>query len=715
MWVGTSDPEGPVGHQPLMAMLRFEQVNGQLQGIETGSGREILEALFADDTGLLLRAEEENWNQAAAVIRKFEIMSGAKLNVQKSLVVPIGFEEPPGWLLRSGCKIPTEGEVWTYLGCPLGVNLTEEQTLQKVLDKITKRLNHWSGKLLSWESRVVLAKHVLQAIPSYVLMVLGLSKDGCQELTKACRKFIWGVNREGVEKKALIAWSKVCRRKEDGGLGLVKFELQGKALKLRFISKVLDGEDLDWVHLFKVLIKWKILDTTSRANEIHDSVEATLLTASRLQLKNMPIMDSLLAGWWHARKHLHFKEGARIPEGTNLETALKCLVEAGAKQGPEVKRTLAICRKIGVSRPEHFSAETLGELQNRDANDGRKVTGGRPSGPISRTTDTICRRILPLGPSEGGIQNPALWEWRRGSKKWEDWNLPTQTWRDLLEDPLDSTVKLNETWGTSWNKDRWKRWWQELWKSEIFLRDKMWFWRCMHEGLCVNKRLQKMGFGDGQCDRYLTERESVAHCILDCEKTKERWNLLSSMLSKAQPDLVPRGSLPEGMEAIFRRDGIRVTYLILLAVHSRTAWRDRCKLRFEGKHALTPLIVVIQEAMTVGKEMEAATVSINKKKSCELALAYLNLIQRQESKDRISRSFNQNRLMQPCESPIQGWVHHETTLEGSAPHEEGIQSSGDSATNLSEDRSSSRRRMSAVDNVIEELSQLGFTLSSFRP
>ncbi|KAL3702180.1 hypothetical protein R1sor_020202 [Riccia sorocarpa] len=39
-------------------------------------------------------------------------------------------------------------------------------------------------------------------------MVLGLTKDGYQELTKTCRKFIWGVNREGTDKKTLIAWIK---------------------------------------------------------------------------------------------------------------------------------------------------------------------------------------------------------------------------------------------------------------------------------------------------------------------------------------------------------------------------------------------------------------------------------------------------------------------------------------------------------------------------
>ncbi|KAL3686093.1 hypothetical protein R1sor_004115 [Riccia sorocarpa] len=47
------------------------------------------------DMGLLLDASEENWRNATTVIPKFETILGAKLNVTKSLEIPIGFQEPP--------------------------------------------------------------------------------------------------------------------------------------------------------------------------------------------------------------------------------------------------------------------------------------------------------------------------------------------------------------------------------------------------------------------------------------------------------------------------------------------------------------------------------------------------------------------------------------------------------------------------------------------
>ncbi|KAL3681068.1 hypothetical protein R1sor_024024 [Riccia sorocarpa] len=69
--------------QPLMALLREAQIQGEVHGLEVGNSRQILDALFADDTGLLLRATEENWRSATTVVQKFEVISGAKLNVSK--------------------------------------------------------------------------------------------------------------------------------------------------------------------------------------------------------------------------------------------------------------------------------------------------------------------------------------------------------------------------------------------------------------------------------------------------------------------------------------------------------------------------------------------------------------------------------------------------------------------------------------------------------
>ncbi|KAL3697666.1 hypothetical protein R1sor_011742 [Riccia sorocarpa] len=284
---------------------------------QIGNSRQILEALFADDTGILLEASEENWRKTTEVVQQFETISGAKLNVAKSLAIPIGFEEPPGWLVRTGCKIANEGEVWSYLGCPIGVNITEEQILQFMLDRLTKRLQHWTLRLLSWESRVILTRHILLALPTYVLMVVGLTREGYGELKKVCRRFVWGTNREGTDKKALVAWEKLCKRKDEGGIGLVSFDTQTKTLKLRLVSQLMSDQELDWTLTAKVIIEWKVLSVQCRREEIGDTIQEILIMGKRLSLKETPTLDRILDGWWEIRHQLFLKQEALLSTWIN--------------------------------------------------------------------------------------------------------------------------------------------------------------------------------------------------------------------------------------------------------------------------------------------------------------------------------------------------------------------------------------------------------------
>ncbi|KAL3680440.1 hypothetical protein R1sor_023396 [Riccia sorocarpa] len=57
------------------------------------------------------RATESNFYAARRVVERFENISGASLNVAKSLVVLIGLDQVPGWLFNTGCRVAANGEV----------------------------------------------------------------------------------------------------------------------------------------------------------------------------------------------------------------------------------------------------------------------------------------------------------------------------------------------------------------------------------------------------------------------------------------------------------------------------------------------------------------------------------------------------------------------------------------------------------------------------
>lgn len=39
---------------------------------------------------------------------------------------------------------------------------------------------------------IILTKSILQALPTYVMQIVSLSKSNCEKIDKACRGFLWG-------------------------------------------------------------------------------------------------------------------------------------------------------------------------------------------------------------------------------------------------------------------------------------------------------------------------------------------------------------------------------------------------------------------------------------------------------------------------------------------------------------------------------------------
>jgi hypothetical protein len=56
-----------------------------------------------------------------------------------------------------------------YLGIPIHFEKLKRDDLQPVIDKLIKRVADWRGRLLAYNSRLVLIKTCLASIPVYLL------------------------------------------------------------------------------------------------------------------------------------------------------------------------------------------------------------------------------------------------------------------------------------------------------------------------------------------------------------------------------------------------------------------------------------------------------------------------------------------------------------------------------------------------------------------
>ncbi|KAK4384464.1 putative ribonuclease H protein [Sesamum angolense] len=92
---------------------------------------------------------------------------------------------------------------------------------------------------LSFAGRLQLIKSVLMSLDVYWAMAFILPKGVIREVEKRMRNFLWkGNSTVGYPK---VAWSSVCRPKEEGGLGIRDILALNKALMCRHLWNVIQG------------------------------------------------------------------------------------------------------------------------------------------------------------------------------------------------------------------------------------------------------------------------------------------------------------------------------------------------------------------------------------------------------------------------------------------------------------------------------------------
>ena len=80
----------------------------------------------------------------------------------------------------------------------------------------------------------MLVRSTLSAIPVHVSIATCLSQGAIREIDKLRRAFLWSGSATAVPGRCKVAWKRVCRPLECGGLGVVDLHLLGIALRVRW-------------------------------------------------------------------------------------------------------------------------------------------------------------------------------------------------------------------------------------------------------------------------------------------------------------------------------------------------------------------------------------------------------------------------------------------------------------------------------------------------
>jgi hypothetical protein len=135
-------------------------------------------------------------------------------NISKCQFTPIRCTQElfPCQLIHFPCK---------YLGVPLSVHRLNIADFQPLVDSVADLLPSWKAGLMTQAGRTTLAKVTLSAIPTHISIAVKVHPGALKDIDRLRRTFVWAGSDKVAGGRCLVAWSKITRPSELGGLGVL--------------------------------------------------------------------------------------------------------------------------------------------------------------------------------------------------------------------------------------------------------------------------------------------------------------------------------------------------------------------------------------------------------------------------------------------------------------------------------------------------------------
>ncbi|KIO07039.1 hypothetical protein M404DRAFT_137567, partial [Pisolithus tinctorius Marx 270] len=174
-----------------------------LSGFKTGSSihRSIV-SMFADDTTVYLAANDDP-GILNTILSTWCCASGAKFNMDKTEIIPVGTPEYRQSLITSSklnitsvafppdVRIARDGQAIRILGAWLGNKVHEPSVWSPIVEKIESRLRKWNTRNPSIEGRKTIIQWTIGAMTQYLTCVQGMPRSIEDYLTKRLKRFAW--------------------------------------------------------------------------------------------------------------------------------------------------------------------------------------------------------------------------------------------------------------------------------------------------------------------------------------------------------------------------------------------------------------------------------------------------------------------------------------------------------------------------------------------
>lgn len=225
--------------------------NGLMEDL--GVGRDdirISHMQYADDTLFTFSGNSNDIWAVKYILRNFEVLSGLSVNFNKCCLYGMNVDQESLYEMADllGCRI--DHFPINYLGIKVGGNVRKVVDWSFLVDKIRKRLNKWAGRHISFARRMTLINSILATVHVYQLSFALIPISILNMIKSLQCRFLWGEN--GVEKKiSWVNWDVICKKKNEGGLGVRNLGRFNRALLGKWVWRFLVNKNSLWCKVLR--------------------------------------------------------------------------------------------------------------------------------------------------------------------------------------------------------------------------------------------------------------------------------------------------------------------------------------------------------------------------------------------------------------------------------------------------------------------------------
>ncbi|PKU87688.1 Putative ribonuclease H protein [Dendrobium catenatum] len=198
--------------------------------------------LYADDLLVFSKASLDEASCLKEILGRFAASSGLNINPAKSSIL-FSKNCQLGEEISDLLNIPQTDRPLKYLGLPIFFKRLPHTDYQPLIKKVTKALEGWKVKLLSFGGRIQFLRFTIFNTIAYWIRGSILPKFCLKILNKLCSRFLYGRDI-AARKLHLIAWKDTCLPKANGGLGLPSLDSLAFNFSCSMIRRFLNEKGL---------------------------------------------------------------------------------------------------------------------------------------------------------------------------------------------------------------------------------------------------------------------------------------------------------------------------------------------------------------------------------------------------------------------------------------------------------------------------------------